>query len=43
MSYTEIETAIQDIETFEHFDHMLPPLELLDLNGIPYIEPLELD
>ena len=43
MSYTDVEIAIQHVEEFEHFDHMLPPLELLDLNGIPYIEPLEFD
>jgi len=36
MSYTEIETAIQDIEAFEHFDGMLPPLDYTDEYNQPY-------
>ena len=40
---TDVEIAFEHIEELETFSHMLPPLELLDQDGIPYIEPLEID
>jgi len=40
---TDVEIAIHDLEAFDEFDGMIAPLELFDNNGIPYIEPLELD